>query len=312
MGTPEFAVPSLRALISEGYEVVGVFCQPDRPKGRGYHLAACPVKTAALEAGIPVFQPERIKRPEGVEMLRALRPDVCVTAAFGQLLSQEILDIPRHGTINVHASLLPRHRGSAPVHYSILMGDDETGITTMMTDIGMDTGDILLRARTRITLDDTAGTMTDKLALLGAEVLMETLYQLRSGTLKWQPQNETFATYEPRLTRESGRIDWTKTRREIDCLVRGTDPWPGAFTTLGDGTVKVFSVRDAGDTASAAPGTIVRADTKQGLIVACGDGELEIRSLQMPGQRRMDAMDYLRGHSLSTGTIMGEATNGAK
>ena len=312
MGTPDFAVPSFRALISEGYEVVGVFCQPDRPKGRGYRLTACPVKTAALEAGIPVFQPERIKRPEGVEMLRALQPDVCVTAAFGQLLSQEILDIPRHGTINVHASLLPRHRGSAPVHYSILMGDDETGVTTMMTDIGMDTGDILLRARTKITPDDTAGTMTDKLALLGAEVLMETLYQLRGGTLKRQPQNEAFATYEPRLTRESGRIDWTKTRREIDCLARGMDPWPGAFTTLGDGTVKVFSVRSVSDTPSAAPGTIVRADAKQGLIAACGDGDLEIVSLQMPGQRRMDAKDYLRGHALPAGTIMGETTNGAE
>ena len=242
MGTPDFAVPSLKALLEEKYDVVGVFCQPDRPKGRGHKLAACPVKEEAEKAGIPVFQPERIKSPEGVAMLKALEPDLCVTAAFGQLLSKEILDIPRFGTVNVHASLLPKHRGSAPVHYSILCGDEETGVTTMMTDIGMDTGDILLRASTKITDQDTAGTMTDKLAALGAELLIETLSMLTAGTLERRRQDESRATYEPKLTRETGRIDWQKDAFSVDRLVRGTDPWPGAFTTLGGETMKVFSV----------------------------------------------------------------------
>ena len=189
MGTPDFAVPSLRALIDNGYDVVGVFCQPDRPKGRGHKLAACPVKETAEAAGIPVFQPERIKRAEGVEALRGLAPDLCVTAAFGQLLSQEILDIPRLGTINVHASLLPRHRGSAPINWCVMMGETVTGITTMYTDIGMDTGDMLLKAETPIGETETAGELSDRLSELGAQLLVRTLRELEAGTLKRTQQN---------------------------------------------------------------------------------------------------------------------------
>ena len=306
MGTPEFAVPSLKALIREEYEVAGVFCQPDRPKGRGHKLAMCPVKEEALRAKLPVFQPEKIKSPEGVAALRSLEPDLCVTAAFGQLLSQEILDIPRHGTINVHASLLPRHRGSAPIHYSIICGDKETGITTMMTDIGMDTGDILMRTRTRISDEDTAGSLAEKLAVLGAEVLMETLAAIRLGTLERKPQDSGRATYEPKLTRETGRIDWKANARTIDCLVRGTDPWPGAFTLITGETMKVFGVKALEETADAAPGTIVAADRKTGLIVACGDRNIEVTELQMPGQKRMSARDYLLGHKVEVGLLLGE------
>jgi len=310
MGTPDFAVPSLKALMDNGYNVVGVFCQPDRPKGRGHKLAACPVKEFAA-AGIPVFQPERIKRPEGVEMLKSLEPDLCVTAAFGQLLSQEILDIPRLGTINVHSSLLPRHRGSAPINWSIIMGDTVTGVTTMFTDKGMDTGDILLMKETPIGERENAGELSDRLSVMGAELLIETLHALENGTLRRIPQDHDAATYEPKMDKELGRIDWTKSAREIDCLVRGTTPWPGAFTTMagegGEQTIKVFDVAVIDGAPSARPGEIVAADAKQGLVVSCGDHDLELLTIQMPGAKRMNAKDYLRGHRIDAGVCLGKA-----
>jgi len=306
MGTPDFAVPSLKALMDNGYNVVGVFCQPDRPKGRGHKLAACPVKEFAA-AGIPVFQPERIKRPEGVEMLKSLEPDLCVTAAFGQLLSQEILDIPRLGTINVHSSLLPRHRGSAPINWSIIMGDTVTGVTTMFTDKGMDTGDILLMKETPIGEKETAGELSDRLAEMGAGLLIETIRALEAGTLTRIPQDHDAATYEPKMDKELGRIDWTKSTKEIDCLVRGTTPWPGAYTTLGDQTIKVFEIDVKDGAASGQPGEIVAADSKNGLVVSCGDHDVELKQIQMPGAKRMNAKDYLRGHTMDTGVCLGKA-----
>lgn len=306
MGTPDFAVPSLRALCESGYEVAGVFCQPDRPKGRGHKLAACPVKEEALRRGIPVFQPERIKREEGVAQLRALAPDLCVTAAFGQLLSQEILDIPPMGTINVHSSLLPRHRGSAPINWAVMMGETTTGVTTMFTDRGMDTGDMLLRRETPIGERETAGELSDRLAQMGAELLIETLRALEAGTLVRTPQNPDEATYEPKLDKETGRVDFSRTAREIDCLVRGATPWPGAFTTLESGeTMKIMEVRRASDVPSGEPGRIVAADSRSGLVVACGDGDVELVQIQMPGAKRMNARDYLRGHTLETGVCLG-------
>ena len=305
MGTPDFAVPSLKALMENGYNVVGVFCQPDRPKGRGHKLAACPVKELAQQS-IPVFQPERIKRPEGVEMLKALKPDLCVTAAFGQLLSQEILDIPRLGTINVHSSLLPKHRGSAPINWSVIMGDAVTGVTTMFTDKGMDTGDILLMRETPIGEKETAGELSDRLAQMGAELLIETIRALEAGTLTRIPQDHDAATYEPKMDKELGRIDWSKSARVIDCLVRGTTPWPGAFTTLGDQTIKVFELEIKG-AATGEPGEIIAADAKNGLIVSCGDHDVELKQIQMPGAKRMNAKDYLRGHDMDTGVCLGKA-----
>ena len=303
MGTPDFAVPSLKALI-ETENVVGVICQPDRPKGRGHKLAACPVKEVAVSCGIPVFQPEKIKSPEGLEQLRAFEPDLCVTAAFGQLLSAANLAVPKLGTINVHASLLPRHRGSAPVHWSILMGDSETGVTTMMTDIGMDTGDMLLARSVPIGPEDTAGTMTDRLAELGASVLLETLARLRDGTLKRIPQNAELATTEPKLTRELGALDFGKTAAELDRHVRGLSPWPGAFTKMDDVVIKVGRIRPAAG--SGRPGLILAADAGLGLIVACGDGAVELSDIQMPGGRMMSSREYLRGHHIETGKVLGE------
>ena len=305
MGTPDFAVPSLRALIDGGYDVVGVFCQPDRPKGRGHRLAACPVKEAALAAGIPVFQPERIKREEGVAALRALAPDLCVTAAFGQLLSQEILDIPPLGTINVHSSLLPRHRGSAPINWSIIQGDSVTGVTTMFTDRGMDTGDMLLTCETPIGERENAGGLSDRLAVLGAQLLLETLRALEDGSLRRTTQDPALATYEPKMDKELGRIDWKAGARQIDCLVRGTTPWPGAFTTLGGQAIKVFDVEVCPGAPSGEPGTVITADAKQGLVVSCGDHDVRLLTIQMPGAKRMDARDYLRGHTIDTGACLG-------
>lgn len=307
MGTPDFAVPSLRALIDQGYEVVGVFCQPDRPKGRGHKLAACPVKELAQSAGIPVFQPERIKREEGVAMLKSCAPDLCVTAAFGQLLSQEILDIPPLGTINVHSSLLPKHRGSAPINWSIIKGDPVTGVTTMFTDKGMDTGDILLTRETPIGPAENAGELTDRLAVMGAQLLIETIRALEAGTLARTPQDHAAATYEPKMDKELGRIDWSKSAQELDWLVRGTTPWPGAFTTLGEQTIKVFELDILDGPASGAPGEIVAADAKRGLVVSCGDHDVALAQIQMPGAKRMNAKDYLRGHTMETGVCLGKA-----
>ena len=307
MGTPDFAVPSLRALVDHGYEVVGVFCQPDRPKGRGHKLAACPVKELAQSAGIPVFQPERIKREEGVAMLKGCAPDLCVTAAFGQLLSQEILDIPPLGTINVHSSLLPKHRGSAPINWSIIKGDPVTGVTTMFTDKGMDTGDILLMRETPIGPRENAGELSDRLAVMGAELLIETIRALEAGTLVRIPQDHAAATYEPKMDKELGRIDWSKSAQEIDWLVRGTTPWPGAFTTLGEQTIKVFELDILDGPASGAPGEIVAADAKRGLVVSCGDHDVALAQIQMPGAKRMNAKDYLRGHTMETGVCLGKA-----
>ena len=307
MGTPDFAVPSLRALLENGYEVVGVFCQPDRPKGRGHKLAACPVKELAQSAGIPVFQPERIKREEGVAMLKSCAPDLCVTAAFGQLLSQEILDIPPLGTINVHSSLLPKHRGSAPINWSIIKGDPVTGVTTMFTDKGMDTGDILLTRDTPIGPAENAGELTDRLAVMGAQLLIETIRALEAGTLARTPQDHAAATYEPKMDKELGRIDWSKSAQELDWLVRGTTPWPGAFTTLGEQTIKVFELDILDGPASGAPGEIVAADAKRGLVVSCGDHDVALAQIQMPGAKRMNAKDYLRGHTMETGVCLGKA-----
>ena len=307
MGTPDFAVPSLEALVNGGYEVVDVFCQPDRPKGRGHRMAACAVKETALRLYIPVYQQERIKREEGVSALRALKPDLCVTAAFGQLLSQEILDIPPLGTVNVHASLLPRHRGSAPINWSILKGDRITGVTTMFTDKGMDTGDMLLSAQTKIGERETAGELSGRLALLGADLLMDTLRALEAGTLSRTPQNPEEATYEPKLHKELGRIDFAAGAEAIDRLVRGTTPWPGAFTTLDGGTMKVFELERVRECPTGGPGEVVAADASAGLIVSCGDGDIALTQIQMPGARRMSARDYLRGHDIQTGICLGKA-----
>ncbi len=303
MGTPEFAVPSLTALCEAGYEVVGVFTQPDRPRGRGKKLLPSPVKAFAAARGIPVYQPEKIRR-DGVEDLRNLAPDLCVTAAFGQILSQELLDIPRLGTVNVHASLLPKHRGSAPVSWTILCGDESAGVTTMMTARGVDNGDMLLQRATPVLPGETCGELTERLSHLGAALLLETLASLEAGTLERVPQNEQEMTYDPKLTKEMGEIDW---RRPADTLVRqihGLNPWPGCAVGTPQGTLKLLRAETA--PGEGEPGRVLAADPKRGLIVAAGEGAVRILQLQAPGGKPMDARDYLRGHPMAEGTLMKE------
>lgn len=306
MGTPEYAAASLEALIDAGHEVAGVFTQPDKPKGRGGKVLASPVKELAQRHDIPVFQPRRI-RLEGVEALRELAPDVCVTAAFGQILSQELLDIPRLGTVNVHASLLPKYRGSSPVHWAIMEGETKTGVTTMMTDAGIDTGDILMQAETEIRPGETAGELTDRLALMGADLLVKTLEVLEAGNCPRRPQDDSLMSYYPMLTRESGAIDWRLPASQIVNRVHGLNPWPSAYSLSPWGVLKFHQ---AGvEEGAGKPGEILASDPKNGLLVAAGEGAVRVLSMQAPGGKAMASADYLRGHPLPPGALMmnGEA-----
>ncbi len=303
MGTPEFAVPSLKALCDAGYDVVGVFTQPDRPKGRGNKVIASPVKQVAVEKGIPVFQPVRIRK-DGVEDLKALAPDLCVTAAFGQILSQEILDIPRIGTVNVHASILPKHRGSAPINWAILQGDEVVGVTTMMTDKGIDTGDMLLKAETPYIKGETAGELTIRMAELGAKLLIDTLKAMEAGTLTRIPQDHANMTYDPMLTKEMGVIDWTHAAADIVNRIHGLNPWPGCSTAIEGGRLKLLRAEVA--EGEGQPGEIIVADPKQGLVIAAGEGAVCVTQLQASGGKPMNSKDYLRGHPMAVGTVLKE------
>ena len=305
MGTPEFAVPSLEALIGAGYEVVAAVTQPDRPVGRKKTLTPPPVKVCAQAHGVPVLQFERIRRKEGREALTALQPDLFVTAAFGQILSKAVLDIPRLGTINVHASLLPQYRGSAPINWCIVSGERKAGVTTMMTNEGIDTGDMLLRDEVEIGENENAEELTERLSRLGAQTLLRTLRALEDGTLVRTPQNEAEASYQPMRTRAMGEMDWSRSAQQLHDQVRGLYPWPGAYTTMDGGVLKVWVSRISDLQTDAAPGAVVKADAKEGLFVACGTGVLQIVELQAPGSKRMNARDYLRGKPMQTGTVLG-------
>lgn len=294
MGTPDFAVPCLARLV-EISDVVAVVTQPDRPKGRGQKLLPPPVKVFAQEHGIAVYQPVRVKAPDFVDVLRGLAPDLIVVVAFGQILSKEILSLPPLGCINVHASLLPRYRGAAPMQWAIVRGEKETGVTTMFMDEGLDTGDMLMRETLPITQAMTAAELHDAMMKLGADVLEKTLFSLSEGTLKRTPQDEALSTYAPLLDKEVGRIDWKKPAQEIHDLVRGLNSWPGAYTMLEGQKFKIWRTRLAEGTAE--PGEIVSV-TKQGLLVGTGEGMLEILEVQAPSKKKMAAGDYVRGHGL--------------
>ena len=294
MGTPDFAVPCLARLV-EISDVVAVVTQPDKPKGRGQKLLPPPVKAFAQEHGIAVYQPVRVKAPDFVGVLRGLAPDLIVVVAFGQILSKEILSLPPLGCINVHASLLPRYRGAAPMQWAIVRGEKETGVTTMFMDEGLDTGDMLVRETLPITQAMTAAELHDAMMKLGADVLEKTLFSLSEGTLKRTPQDDALSTYAPLLDKEVGRIDWKKSAQEIHDLVRGLNSWPGAYTMLEGQKFKIWRTRLAEGTAE--PGEIVSV-TKQGLLVGTGEGMLEILELQAPSKKKMAAGDYVRGHGL--------------
>lgn len=295
MGTPEIAATCLNRILEDGAQVVGVYTQPDRPKNRGMKLAFSPVKETALRYNLPVFQPETFRDPETVEALRALKPDVIAVVAYGRLLPQTVLDIPPKGCINIHASLLPAYRGSAPYQWAVLDGLTETGVTAMYLCREMDAGDIIDTAKTPIGPNETAGELLDRLAVLGAELLSKTLGRLARGPVERIPQDSTKATYAPMLDKSMCPIDWTKPAQQIHNQVRGLHPWPVATAELGGKRFKIHAaVLCEGH---GAPGTILGL-TKTGLRVACGDGAIEIRALQAEGGKRMAAPDYFRGHPL--------------
>ncbi len=302
MGTPDFATATLQGLIEKGCEIVGVYTQPDRPKGRGKKLTPPPVKELALGAGIPVFQPQKLRDPAAVEELKALAPDLIVVVAYGQILPQAVLDIPKYGCINVHASLLPKYRGAAPINKCIVDGETETGVTTMLMDIGLDTGDMLVKKSLAIGPDETAGELHDRLMVIGREAMDETIDRICDGTLVAEPQDDSLSNYAPLMKKEDGRIDWTRAASEVHNQVRGLAPWPSAFTSLGGETLKIAGTRPVEESGEA--GTVLAADAK-GVLVACGDGALLIGLLQLPGKRMMPAADFLRGNDLPSGTALG-------
>jgi methionyl-tRNA formyltransferase len=307
MGTPDFAVPSLLQLLEKGYNVVGVVTQPDRPKGRKRVLTAPPVKVAALEAGIPVMQPERIRRPEAIAELAGWQPDLIVTAAFGQILPKAVLDIPHLGCINVHASLLPRYRGGAPIHRAIMEGETKTGVTLMYMAEGLDTGDIISSVEVPIEDSDNVGTMFAKLADAGAGLLIKTLPELVAGRAPRIPQNDAEATYAPNITREEERIDWGRSARQLFNQVRGMNPWPVAYTLWQGETMKIWEsavLKEDGEAADVEPGTVLKTSV-EGIDVACGIGTLRLTVVQPAGKKAMAAGEFVRGGKLTIGTVLG-------
>ena len=302
MGTPEFACPTLQKLIERNEQIVAVVSQPDRPKGRGQQLAAPPVKLLAERHGIPVLQPLKVRAPEFIDTLRELAPDLIVVIAFGQILPKALLDIPRHGCINVHASLLPRYRGAAPINWCIINGERETGITTMQMDVGLDTGDMLVKKAIPIDPEENSSSLHDRLAVLGADALAETLDLLVAGKLVPEKQDDALTCYAPMMKKETGLIDWSREPLAVKNLVRGVTPWPGAYSNMDGKTVKIFrvSIGSAADT----PGTVLRAD-RQGLEVACGSGSLLLDELQLEGRKRLPAAEFLSGCKVVPGTVLG-------
>ncbi len=296
MGTPDIAATCLQKILDDGFQVVGVYTQPDRPKGRGMKLVASPVKQIAAAAGIPVLQPENFREEETVQQLRDLKPDVCAVVAYGRILPQKVLDVPTLGCINIHASLLPKYRGSAPYQWAVLDGLTETGVTAMYLVREMDAGDIIDVSKTPIGENETAGELLNRLAVLGADLLSKTLHRFAAGeTIPRTKQDESQVSYAPMLDKSMCPIDWSKTAQQVHNQVRGLHPWPVATMELGGKQFKVHETRVV--EGHGTPGTVLELN-KTGLVIACGQGAIEIRSLQAEGSKRMNAPDYFRGHPL--------------
>lgn len=293
MGTPDIAATCLKKILADGFEVVGVYTQPDRPKGRGMKLTASPVKEVAVNAGIPVFQPDTFREEATVEELKALKPDICTVVAYGRILPQKVLDVPARGCINIHASLLPKYRGSAPYQWAVLNGEKETGVTAMYLCREMDAGDMIDKAVTTIEENETAGQLLDRLAVLGADLLSKTLTRFAQGQVVGEKQDESLVSYAPMLDKSLCPIDWNKTARQVHNQVRGLQPWPVATMELKGKLFKVIDTRVV--PGKGTPGEVLGL-TKTGLTIACGEGAVEIRVLQAEGGKRMNAPDYFRGH----------------
>lgn len=309
MGTPEFSVPTLQRLINSDHTVLAVVTQPDRPKGRGKLLVAPPVKIVAEQYGIPVLQPQRIKAPDIRQQLNDLAPDALVVVAYGQILPESILQIPPMGCINVHASLLPKYRGAAPFQWAIIQGEHETGITTMMMDKGMDTGDMLLQQRVPIEAEDTAETLHDTLAQIGAQLLLRTLQGIEDGSVVPIPQNHEAATYAPLFKKHNGLIDWNDSAQAITNKVRGMLPWPGAHTHFQGKMVKLLKVAVEASyppEAETVPGTVVALDPRQGPVIATGEGCLRVLEIQPQNKKPMRCSDFCRGYHVQIGDRLTE------
>lgn len=306
MGTPDFAVGALDSLVSAGHEVALVITQPDKPKGRKKTLTPPPVKERALEHGLPVYQPARVRGAECIEKLKEIAPDVIVVAAFGQIIPKEILELPRYGCINIHASLLPKYRGAAPIQWAVIDGEKESGVTLMRMDEGLDTGDMIARAVVPLAEDETGGSLFDRLSAAGARLLADTLPLLEQGKVSYERQPEESPTpYARMMTKEMGRIDWEKPAAKLERLIRGLNPWPTAYTSLDGRQVKLWRARVGGSGTGARPGEVLES-SGGALAVQTGDGVLEILELQMEGKKRMDAEAFLRGHRIGKGTVLGQ------
>ena len=316
MGTPDFSVPALKALVEAGHQVIAVVTQPDKPKGRGKEVRMTPVKIQAMEYGIPVYQPAKVREASFVEVLKGLEADVYVVIAFGQILPKAVLELPKYGCINIHASLLPKYRGAAPIQWCVIDGERETGITTMMMDVGLDTGDMLEKAVIPIEEKETGGSLHDKLSMAGGDLILSTLKKLEEGTLVRTPQTDEGTCYAKMLTKSLGDIDWNQDAVSIERLIRGLNPWPSAYTMWNGKTIKIWAAdviagREAAEFLSesgvpaetgTAPGTVVCSD-KRGLVVCTGGGLLSIRELQMEGKKRMDTPAFLRGYPIPAGDV---------
>lgn len=303
MGTPDFSVPALEALVKGGHQVIAAVTQPDKPKGRGKAVLMTPVKEKALEMGIPVYQPVKVREPEFVKTLADLAPDVIVVVAFGQILPKSILEIPRYGCVNIHASLLPKYRGAAPIQWAVIDGEKETGVTTMFMNEGLDTGDMLEKEVVPLDPKETGGSLHDKLSAVGGRLILSTLKGLEDGTLKGTPQTDEGSCYAKMLKKSLGDIDWTMGGAAIERLIRGLNPWPSAYTSFHGKTLKIWDADVTDREYGVEPGTVAEVSKDQ-LIIQTGKGSLSVRSLQLEGKKRMDIQDFLRGYSLEKGTVL--------
>lgn len=301
MGTPDFAVETLEEIIKAGHEVVLVVSQPDKAVGRSKALKYTPVKACALEHGIEVYQPERVREAECIEYLRGYQADIIIVEAFGQIIPKAILDMPRFGCVNVHASLLPKYRGAAPIQWAVINGDMVTGVTTMLMNEGLDTGDMIMKKEIIVREDETGGSLFERLSRVGAKLCVETMAAIEAGTATYTPQNDDEATHTKKIYKELGSIDWTRDAKTIECLIRGLDPWPSAYTRLGDKTLKIWKAKVLDATSDMGPGCIVKVD-KEGLMVQTGEGMLLLTEIQLEGKKRMPVEAFLNGYQIEPGT----------
>ncbi len=303
MGTPDFAVATLESLVKGGHEVIAAVTQPDKPKGRGKSVLMTPVKEKALEYEIPVYQPVKARDPEFVALLQEMNPDVIVVVAFGQILPKAILDIPKYGCVNVHASLLPKYRGAAPIQWAVIDGEEVSGVTTMLMDEGLDTGDMLEKAELVLDKNETGGSLFDKLSVLGGELILSTLEKMEHGTITRTPQGDAVTSYAKMLKKEMGEIDWSMEAVKIERLIRGLNPWPSAYTSLKGKTLKIWAADLVAGEVTGNPGCVTV--TKDQLLVETGEGFLSIKELQLEGKKRMETSAFLRGFTVEDKTILG-------